>query len=109
MNHQRLTDTREGSQLRFVAAYTYERGMRHIFKLIRKMNIQPVDLDGILDIQLVITSRTSLSMPWCNGVFGGSAKHRWMPLGVELTESRSTGPTAHGPRKIIGSVKPALT
>lgn len=30
MNHQRLTDTREGSQLRFVAAYTYERGMRHV-------------------------------------------------------------------------------
>lgn len=36
MNHQRLTDTREGSQLRFVAAYTYERGMRHVLRIDQK-------------------------------------------------------------------------
>lgn len=39
MNHQRLTDTREGSQLRFVAAYTYERGMRHVLRILIKLNI----------------------------------------------------------------------
>lgn len=108
MNHQRLTDTREGSQLRFVAAYTYERGMRHVLRIDQKdehsglltetefsmfPGVSAVSCQSRIasERRLPVEAVSSLNLTVPLDAAGGGVD------GVEVYWA-----TAHGPRKIIG-------
>lgn len=71
MNHQRLTDTREGGNLRFVAAYSYEKDNRRVLRI-----DQQDDTSGLLTETMFSVFRGVNAVNCCSRI----ASRRRLPV-----------------------------